>query len=66
MSGEPMTIKELKRAGFRPTTSFGTRRIAESVADKLRDEGQDTAVREDQWGNHVLYTRQSPQTEEKE
>jgi hypothetical protein len=52
-----MTIKELRKAGFMLANSYGSRQTAESVADKYRDMGWDTAIREDKWGNHNLYRR---------
>lgn len=43
--------------GFKLYNSYGKRQTAESVADKLRERGHDTAVREKD-GNHVVYWRE--------
>lgn len=44
--------------GFKLYSSYGKRQTAESVADKLRERGHDTAIREDEHGNSLLYWRE--------
>lgn len=48
-----------KPVGFVLYNSYGKRRTAEAVADKLRAAGHDTALREDKHGNHLVYWREN-------